>query len=61
MIMQLALAWCAKNPRVSTVITGATRVEQITENMKALSVLPKLTEEVMQRIHDITEPAITKD
>jgi aryl-alcohol dehydrogenase-like predicted oxidoreductase len=36
-------------------------VEQITENMKALSVLPKLTEEVMQRIHDITEPAVVKE
>lgn len=60
-LAQLALAWCAKNPRVSTVITGATRVEQITENMKAMSVLPKLTDEIMQRIHDITEPAVTKD
>lgn len=58
--MQLALAWCAKNPRVSTVITGATRVEQITENMKAIAVLPKLTDEVMQRIQEIIEPAATQ-
>lgn len=57
--VQLALAWCAKNPRVSTVITGATRVEQIRENMKALAVLPKLTPEVMERIHAITEPAVS--
>lgn len=57
-VMQLALAWCAKNPHVSTVITGATRVEQINENMKALAVLPKLTDEVMQRIQEITQPAI---
>lgn len=57
--VQLALAWCAKNPRVSTVITGATRVEQIRENMKALAVLPKLTPEVMERIHAITEPAMS--
>lgn len=56
-VLQLALAWCAKNPRVSTVITGATRVEQIVENMKAVAVLPKLTDEVMQRIHDITDAA----
>jgi aryl-alcohol dehydrogenase-like predicted oxidoreductase len=51
-LLQLALAWCAKNPRVSTVITGATRVEQVQENMKALAVLPKLTQEVMARIDD---------
>jgi aryl-alcohol dehydrogenase-like predicted oxidoreductase len=57
-VLQLALAWCAKNPRVSTVITGATRVEQIVENMKAVAVLPKLTDEVMQRIHDITDAAV---
>lgn len=44
---QLAIAWCAKNPRVSTVITGASRVEQVHENLKALEVLPKLTPEVM--------------
>jgi aryl-alcohol dehydrogenase-like predicted oxidoreductase len=57
-VLQLALAWCAKNPRVSTVITGATRAEQIVENMKAIAVLPKLTDEVMQRIHDITDATI---
>lgn len=47
---QLALAWCAANPRVSTVLTGATRVEQVRENVKALEILPKLTPEVMKRI-----------
>ena len=41
-LAQLALAWCAKNPRVSTVITGASRVEQVHENMKALDVIPLL-------------------
>ena len=46
-LAQLALAWCVRNPRVSTVITGATRVEQISENMKALEVVPKLTPEVL--------------
>jgi len=49
-LAQLALAWCVRNPRVSTVITGATRVEQISENMKALEVVPKLTPEVLARI-----------
>jgi len=49
-LAQLALAWCARNPRVSTVITGATRVEQISENMKALDVVPRLTPEVLARI-----------
>ena len=49
-LSQLALAWCAKNPRVSTVITGASRVEQVEENMGALAVLPRLTDDVMARI-----------
>ena len=49
-LSQLALAWCAKNPNVSTVITGASRVEQVHENMGALDVLPKLTDDVMARI-----------
>ena len=39
---QLAIAWCAKNPSVSTVITGASRVEQVRENMGALAVIPQL-------------------
>jgi voltage-dependent potassium channel beta subunit len=47
---QLALAWCLKNPRVSTVITGATRVAQVQENMKALDVAGRLTPEVLARI-----------
>jgi voltage-dependent potassium channel beta subunit len=49
---QLALAWCAHNPRVSTVITGASRPEQVKENMKALDLVPKLTPAVIQRIED---------
>jgi voltage-dependent potassium channel beta subunit len=47
---QLALAWCAHNPHVSTVITGASRVSQVHENMRALDVLPKLTPDVLTRI-----------
>ncbi len=50
---QLAIAWCLKNPNVSTVITGASRVEQVRENMKALEVAPKLTPEVMERIEEV--------
>ena len=52
---QLALAWCAKNPNVSTVITGATRVEQVTENMKALDVVAKLTPDVLERIEKVLQ------
>jgi voltage-dependent potassium channel beta subunit len=50
---QLALAWCLKNPNVSTVITGASRPEQVTENMGAIDVVERLTPEVMTRIEDI--------
>jgi len=50
---QLSLAWCLTNPNVSTVITGASKPEQIEENMKALAVVPKLTPERLNRIDDI--------
>ncbi|KAJ3138141.1 hypothetical protein HK101_003776 [Irineochytrium annulatum] len=50
---QLALAWCLKNPNVSTVITGATKPAQVAENVKALAVVPKLTNEVMEEIEAI--------
>jgi voltage-dependent potassium channel beta subunit len=43
-LAQLAIAWCAANPRVSTVITGASRPEQVTENMKAVQVLARIDE-----------------
>jgi voltage-dependent potassium channel beta subunit len=52
---QLALAWCLKNPNVSTVITGASRVEQVNENMAALEVVDKLTDDVMERIEAILD------
>jgi voltage-dependent potassium channel beta subunit len=55
-LAQLALAWCLLNRNVSTVITGATRVEQITENMKALDVAAKLTPEVILAIDAIVGP-----
>ena len=54
-LSQLALAWCLKNPFVSTVITGASRVEQVHENMKATEVAPKLTPEILERIDQIFE------
>ena len=47
---QMSLAWCLKNPHVSTAITGASRPEQVAENMKALDIVPKLTPEIMARI-----------
>jgi voltage-dependent potassium channel beta subunit len=54
---QLAIAWCAANPHVSTVITGASRVPQVTENMKAADVIAKLTPDVMKRIDAIAAAA----
>jgi voltage-dependent potassium channel beta subunit len=52
---QLALAWCLMNPNVSTVITGASRAEQVVENMAALDVVDKLTPEVMERVEGILD------
>ena len=52
-LSQLALAWCLKNPFVSTVITGASRVEQVHENMKAADVVDRITPEVLEKINAI--------
>jgi len=52
-LAQLSLAWCLKNPRVSSVITGASRASQVTENLKALDVVEKLTPEAMARIEAV--------
>jgi voltage-dependent potassium channel beta subunit len=49
-LAQMSLAWCLKNPHVSTVITGASRPAQVTENLQALEVVGKLTPDVMTRI-----------
>lgn len=57
---QLAIAWCAKNPRVSTVITGASRLEQVEENLKALDFVPKLTGEVLARMEAALAPVAEK-
>jgi voltage-dependent potassium channel beta subunit len=56
-LAQLSLAWCARNPQVSSVITGASRVEQVRENMAALDVLDRLDDAVMARIDAAVAPA----
>jgi voltage-dependent potassium channel beta subunit len=60
---QLAIAWCLRNPDVSTVITGATRPEQVRENLGALSAAERLTDDVMERIEEIlrNKPRIPRD
>ncbi|MBW4438243.1 MAG: aldo/keto reductase [Pleurocapsa minor GSE-CHR-MK-17-07R] len=52
---KLALAWCLKNPNVSTVITGASRVSQVEENFDALAVVPLLTDDVMAAIEAVLQ------
>ncbi|KAG6473515.1 probable voltage-gated potassium channel subunit beta [Zingiber officinale] len=54
-LSQLAIAWCAANPNVSTVITGATKESQILENLKALEVLPLLTPDVLEKIEAVVQ------
>lgn len=56
----LSIAWCIKNPNVSTAILGATKKVQLTQNLKALDALPLLTEEVMEKIEKImqTKPSL---
>ena len=47
---QLSLAWCTKNPNVSSVITGASRVDQVVQNFETLDVIPLVTDEVKEEI-----------
>lgn len=54
-LAQFALAWCLQNPRVSSVITGASRVEQVRENMKSLEFVDRFTPEIMSRVKAIFE------
>ena len=49
-LAQMSIAWCAKNPHVSTVITGASRVDQLRENLVALDVMERLDAPTMERI-----------
>ena len=58
-VAQLAIAWCAANPRVSTVITGASTLAQLQANLGAVDVLAKLTPEVKARIEEVTAPLAT--
>ena len=52
-LSQMAIAWCLKNPNVSTVILGASKVAQLEENLKSFDVVSKLTAEVMEKIDSI--------
>ena len=52
---QLAIAWCARNPHVSTVMTGASRPEQVSENMKAMDLVARLDDSVMAAIDTATK------
>jgi len=56
----LSIAWCIKNPNVTTAILGATKKEQLLDNLKALEVLPKLTDEAMNKIDAVmkTKPTV---
>ena len=52
-LAQFALAWCLQNPWVSTVITGASRVEQVHENMKAIDFVDRFTPDVVETVNSI--------
>ena len=52
---QLAIAWCLRHPNVSTVILGASRPEQLRENLKALDKTELLTDEVLERIEGVLQ------
>lgn len=56
---RLAVAWCLANPRVSSVILGASRPSQLQENLGALAVLPKLTPEILARLDAVSDPVST--
>jgi voltage-dependent potassium channel beta subunit len=61
-LAQFSIAWCAKNPNVSSVITGASRIEQLHENLKALDILPRLTDDVMAEVDKIVgKPDLNTD
>jgi len=54
-LAQLSIAWCIKNPNVTTAILGATRKEQLKENLGALTAREKLSDEIMNRIEEIVQ------
>jgi len=55
-VAQLAVAWANRNPHVSTVILGASKLSQLQDNLRALALTPQLTPEVMEEIDAITKP-----
>ena len=55
-VAQLAIAWVNKNPRVSTVILGASKLSQLQDNLGALELTPKLTPDILARMDEITQP-----
>ena len=61
-LASLSIAWTLKNPNVTTAILGATKKEQLTDNLKSLEVLPLLTPEVLQQIENImgTKPRVVE-
>jgi aryl-alcohol dehydrogenase-like predicted oxidoreductase len=54
-LAHLAIAWCLKNPNVSTVILGASKPEQLEHNLKATTAVPLLNEAVMLRIEEVLD------
>ena len=54
-LTHLALCWCLKNKNVSTVILGASKVSQLEENLKCWDAMPKLTDDLMNRIEEILQ------
>ncbi len=54
-VAQLAIAWCLHNPNISTVITGASKISQVEENMKAIDLLDKLTPDIVEHVESILD------
>ena len=52
-LSKLSIAWCLLNPNVSTVILGASKVDQLKENLESLEVVPLLTEEIQRKLASI--------
>jgi aryl-alcohol dehydrogenase-like predicted oxidoreductase len=59
-LAQMSIAWCALNPNVSTVILGATKKEQLNDNLKSLEIVSKLTPAIIDKIEKIMKNKPTK-
>ena len=59
-LAQFSLAWCLQNPAVSTVLTGASRVEQIHENMKELNFAKKFSDDVMAQVDQVLADGVPR-